>query len=85
MKRNLFETLLSHLTKKEFTILTGARQTGKSTILKQLENYCKEKNTPTVFLNLENKSLLAELNKSPLNILNFLPESPVKGKSETLL
>jgi len=73
MKRNIFETLLSHLEKKEFTILTGARQTGKSTLLQQLESYCKEKKIPTVFLNLENKNILSELNKSPLNILNFLP------------
>ena len=73
MKRNIFETLLAHLEKKEFTILTGARQTGKSTLLQQLENYCKEKKMPTIFLNLENKNILSELNKSPLNILNFLP------------
>ncbi|MCL2246264.1 MAG: ATP-binding protein [Lentimicrobiaceae bacterium] len=73
MKRNIFETLRTHLERKEFTILTGARQTGKSTLLQQLENYCKEKKLPTVFLNLENKNILLELNKSPLNILNFLP------------
>jgi len=73
MRRNLFKILQSHLAKKEFTIITGARQTGKSTLLQQLDNYCKEKNIPTVFLNLENKSLLSELNKSPLHIMNFLP------------
>jgi len=73
MKRNLFETLHSHLDRKEFTIITGARQTGKSTLLNQLESSCKEKNIPTVFLNLENKNLLSELDKSPLNIFNFLP------------
>jgi predicted AAA+ superfamily ATPase len=78
MKRNLFEPLQAHLEKKEFTIVTGARQTGKSTLLRQLETYCKEKNIPTVFLNLENKSLLIELNNSPLNILHFLPVSEKK-------
>jgi predicted AAA+ superfamily ATPase len=36
MVRNLFQPLLRHLLKKEFTIMTGARQTGKSTLLKQL-------------------------------------------------
>jgi predicted AAA+ superfamily ATPase len=73
MKRNLFESLRSHLDRKEFTILTGARQTGKTTLLRQLEIFCKEKHTPAAFINLENKSILMELNKSPLNILNFLP------------
>ena len=73
MRRNLFELLQSHLEKTEFTIITGARQTGKSTLLQQLNNYCKEKNIPTFYINLENKSILSELNKSPLNILSFLP------------
>ena len=53
--------------------MTGARQTGKSTLLRQLEHFCKENNWPTVFLNLENKDLLPELNRSPLNLLNLLP------------
>ena len=75
MKRNLLKNLQAHLNRKEFTIITGARQTGKSTLLWQLENFCKEKNIPTVFLNLENKTVLSELDKSPLNILNFLPIS----------
>ena len=75
MKRNLFTTLQKHLEKKEFTILTGARQTGKSTLLKQLETDCKQSGIPTVFLNLENKSVLAELNKSPLALFHYLPET----------
>ena len=75
MKRNLFTTLQKHLKEKEFTILTGARQAGKSTLLKQLEDDCKQSGIPTVFLNLENKSILTELNKSPLALLHFLPET----------
>jgi hypothetical protein len=72
--RNLFDDLKNHLSKKEFSILTGARQTGKSTLLKQLERYCRETEIPVVFLNLENKTILAELNENPLNLLKFLPE-----------
>jgi len=70
----MFEQLKLHLDKKEFTILTGARQTGKSTLLRQLEAYCKNiQKQPCIFLNLENKAILSELDKSPLNLLNFLP------------
>ena len=75
MKRNLFTTIQKHLEKKEFTILTGARQVGKSTLLKQLEDDCKQSGIPTVFLNLENKSVLTELNKSPLALFHYLPET----------
>ena len=65
VRRKLFENLVAHLPKKEFSIITGARQTGKSTLLRQMESLCKEDNIPVVFLNLENKLILAELNESP--------------------
>ena len=74
IRRKLFEDLQAHILKKEFSIITGARQTGKSTLLKQLETYCREAEIPVVFLNLENKIILAELNENPLNLLKFMPE-----------
>jgi predicted AAA+ superfamily ATPase len=74
-RRKLFERLVAHLVKKEFSIITGARQTGKSTLLRQVEEYCKTADFPTAFLNLENKSVLAELNKHPMNLFGFLPTS----------
>ncbi len=73
--RKLFEKLKVHIPKKEFSIVTGARQTGKSTILRQLETYCRQNNIPVVFLNIEYKSILAELNENPLNTLKFLPDT----------
>jgi uncharacterized protein len=72
--RKLFEDLKAHLEKKEYSVITGARQTGKSTLLKQLEEYCKRMEIPVVFLNLENRTILAELNQNPLNILKFMSE-----------
>src|ERR1700742_3757914 len=74
MRRALFDPLANHLPKKEFTILTGARQTGKSTLLRQLEARCKELSAPSVFLNLENKDTLSVLNEQPINLLNYLPD-----------
>jgi len=78
IRRKLFEDLQDHLLKKEFSIITGARQTGKSTLLKQLEAYCKEMEIPVVFLNLENKTILAELNENPLNLLKFIPAPNIR-------
>ncbi len=74
IRRKLFVDLQAHLLKKEYSIITGARQTGKSTLLKQLEYHCKQTGIPVVFLNLENKTILGELNENPLNILKFMPE-----------
>ncbi len=83
MRRNLFEPLAAHLDKKEFTILTGARQTGKSTLLRQLETYCKESSKPCVFLNLENRDILSILDENPLNLLSYLPD--VEGRAIAFL
>lgn len=74
-KRKLFNELVVHLSKKEFSIITGARQTGKSTLLKQLEDHCKQNNLPVVFLNLENRSTFSDLSQSPVNVLKYLPEA----------
>jgi predicted AAA+ superfamily ATPase len=74
-RRKLFDKLVAHLAKREFSIISGARQTGKSTLLRQVEEYCKTADFPTAFLNLENKSVLAELNKHPMNLFGFLPTS----------
>lgn len=75
VRRKIFWKLVNHLQNKEFSIITGARQTGKSTILRQIEDYCKENSIPVVFLNLENKAILSEINQTPVNLLKFLPDS----------
>ncbi len=70
--RKPFHDLWAHLSEKEFTILTGARQTGKSTLLRQIEELCRRNDIPVVFFNLENKTILGELNENPLNVLKFI-------------
>lgn len=72
-KRKLYSKLLEHLIRKEFTIITGARQTGKSTLLQELMKTCKDQAQPTIFINLENKAVLAELDANPFNLLPYLP------------
>lgn len=78
MKRKLYEKLLQHLPKKEFTILTGARQTGKTTLLSGLRAYCQDQDIPQIIINLENKTFLAELDSNPLNLLGYLPTQDKK-------
>jgi len=78
MERDLYHKIIGHLDKNEHTIITGSRQTGKSTLLRQTADYCGKMNVPVVFLNLENKDILAELEQSPLNLLKFLPDTDKK-------
>lgn len=79
IRRKIFSKINEHLKKNEATLLIGPRQSGKSTLLKQLESSCKSENIPTVFINLENKTLLADLDSNPLNLLAY--SSNPEGKT----
>ncbi len=67
-----------HLLKKEFTILIGQRQIGKSTMLKQLYEDLKTQNQICFFLNLDRKDILDDLNLNPENLFKFCPLHPDK-------
>ena len=62
-----------HLSKKEFTILVGQRQIGKSTMLKQLYEDLKLKGETCYFLNLDRKDILDDLNLNPENLFKICP------------
>ena len=60
--RYLYKILEKHLEHKNYTILTGARQVGKTSLLKQLYYYLQDNNKDAIFLNLEDQELLNSLN-----------------------
>ncbi|TAE46257.1 MAG: ATP-binding protein, partial [Bacteroidetes bacterium] len=68
LQRNKYQELLAHASKPEHTILIGARQTGKSTLLKQLGEALSGSGERVALLNLERKNILSELNQSPENV-----------------
>ena len=72
-KRKSYTNISAHATAKEYTILIGARQTGKSTLLRQLSDELKKTYKTVVFLNLERKDILLELNQSPENVFKYCP------------
>ncbi len=51
IKREIFDKLLSQLNRPQISIIIGARQVGKSTILKEIQKKIK---IPSIFLNFEN-------------------------------
>jgi predicted AAA+ superfamily ATPase len=53
IKRKLFPLVFDHLKEKEITLITGPRQVGKTTLMKQLEKDLKQKGKKTVFLDLD--------------------------------
>ncbi len=76
--RYLYKSLVKHLSHKSHTILTGARQVGKTTLLRQLYKKLKEQNEVVAFVNLENKLFLLRLENNPEAIFDLVPQSPKK-------
>ncbi len=77
--REVFKQAKKWLFKDECIILTGARQTGKTSILIMLKNFLEQKkDQPCFYFNLENPDYLKLLNKHPYNIFELIPHSKVK-------
>ncbi|MFH1890086.1 MAG: ATP-binding protein [Candidatus Kuenenbacteria bacterium] len=73
--RKIFKQAEKWLFKDEFIIFTGARQTGKTSILIMVKNFLEEKGKSSFYFNLENPEYLQLLNKHPYNIFELMPKS----------
>jgi len=73
INRFIFNKLKAEITQPEINILLGPRQVGKTTLLKQLENYAiKTAGSKTLFFDLEQPHVLAEFNTPDVKIVEKL-------------
>jgi len=56
------------------SIITGPRQTGKTTLLRQLQSHCETLRLPNIFIDLEHRDVLSELDEDPQNLFRYCPE-----------
>jgi uncharacterized protein len=78
IRSKIFEQIYKHHTKKEFSVLIGARQIGKTTLLHQVEKKLLEEGNQVVFLNLEKQEVLQALNERPENIFLYCKQTNEK-------
>lgn len=71
--RNILKLARKYLYSEETLIFTGARQVGKTVILKTLKSELEKKGEKTYFFNLEDPDYLKLLNKSPKNLFKIVP------------
>jgi predicted AAA+ superfamily ATPase len=71
IKREIYKNLEKHLLEKEITLIIGARQTGKTTLMLLLEEKLKTQSKKTVFLSLDNEQDM-EYFRSQKDLINFL-------------
>jgi len=69
--RDITTESIRYLDTDEVLLFIGARQAGKTTILKQIRDHLEKKKNICHFLNLEDPEYLEILNKSPKNLLKI--------------
>ena len=60
-------------------IITGIRRSGKSVILEQIQNEIKQKTNNLIYLNFEDKKVLANI-KSSDNLIEYIEQNRKDGK-----
>lgn len=62
---------LNYIHNDDILIFIGARQTGKTTILRQIQKSLEKESTAVYFINLEDPDYLSLLNENPKNLLKL--------------
>jgi uncharacterized protein len=70
-ERKLLKAVKEHLGKNEVSVITGARQTGKTTILEQLYRFLTANGEEAYLFTLEEPAFLSALNENPENLFRF--------------
>ncbi|MDO8490123.1 MAG: ATP-binding protein [bacterium] len=80
--RDITLKMIPHLKTPEILLFIGARQAGKTTILKQLQARIEDR--PTYFLTLEDPDYLRLLNESPKNLFSIFTID-LRGKATVFI
>jgi uncharacterized protein len=75
INRNILSKLQQELSQPEILILLGTRQVGKTTLLRMLEDYAKQKGLRAAFFDLEQPQVLADFNRPDKEIAQIIIEA----------
>ncbi len=78
ISRPILDTIIKNLDFDEFTIITGPRQSGKTSILILLKQFLESNSKTTFYISLEDPEILARLNSHPEELVSLIPKSDKK-------
>ena len=83
--RKIHQEIKSHLKRKEYTIITGPRQSGKTSLIQALYNELKKNGQTVSYITFEDRDILSAINNHPENVFSFSPrpEKLLKGPKPT--
>ena len=79
IERDIHPEIRKHIRRKEYTIITGARQSGKTTLLHALTSELKDEGQQVGFVTFEDRDVLSAVNRHPEEIFTFIPRPGKSG------
>ena len=73
IQRKLHQDIKEHLKRKEYTIITGPRQSGKTSLLQALFRELKNDQRNVNYITFEDRDILSAVNSHPEEIFAFTP------------
>lgn len=74
--RILLEAVRNHLAEKAYTIISGARQVGKTSLLRILYSELKQKGEQVYYLTFEDLRVLEAIDQHPERVFEFIATKP---------
>ena len=71
IQREIQQEIKNHLRRKEYTIITGPRQSGKTSLLNALFHELKREGQTVSFLTFEDRDILSAINNHPEEIFAY--------------
>ena len=75
-EREQYADVLNFIPNKQYAIVTGARQVGKTSLLRALYTDLKNQNEAVFYLSFEDPFILAAINKHPDHVFDFIAARP---------
>lgn len=85
MERQLLKDIKRDLPEKHISLIIGARQTGKTTLLKQTSEILKKDKQSVFSFTLEDKEILDLLDANPKNLLQLIAKPEGKERRYVLI
>ncbi len=71
IQRKIHKVVKDHIKRKEYTIITGARQSGKTSLLTALYNELRRNEKLVTYISFEDREILTAINEHPENVFSF--------------
>jgi len=78
IQRKIQSEIKRHLERKEFTIITGARQSGKTSLIQDIFRELRNENKTVSYITFEDRDILSAINTHPEEVFSFV-KRPAKS------